>query len=59
MTLTMTDRLDYKLSSDKQTLFDFTFPQDHPGLFGGRAKDCEKGFEDSEGKGKASRQELN
>lgn len=34
------------------------FLQDHPSLLGGRAEDCEEGFEDSEGKGEASLKEL-
>ncbi|CAL5444839.1 unnamed protein product [Camellia sinensis] len=31
---------------------------DHPSLLGGRAENCEEGFEDSEGKRKAGSQEL-
>lgn len=33
--------------------------QDHPCILGRRAKDCEEGFEDSKGEGKAGLQELN
>jgi hypothetical protein len=34
------------------------FLQDNSCFLGGRAKDCEKGFEDSKDKGKASLKEL-
>ena len=38
--------------------FYWLVPQNHPSFFGRRAEDCEESFEDSEGQGKASRQEL-
>ncbi len=39
-------------------LISMFFLQDNSCFLGGRAKDCEKGFEDSKDKGKASLKEL-